>query len=316
MRICKVRRLQKEISTSKLSWSVAALTTLLLWFVAWLEDHVTFLPFVLLMVSGLLMMWMNHLFALIRVYSRMIASSFLAFNLAFLMAPDIGGMQLQVTFMQFCVIVFLILFFSCYQYRRAQGVILYAFLMIGLASLVFKQILFLVPILWLLTGYCMVTFSVKILLSSIFGVSLPYVFLLTYYFMVGTPLEEWTLVHNWNFCHTFDFSGIKMQVMLAFVCASVLSIIGMSHLIHEGHRDKVRTRMMYQIFFALFLFSFAMTLLQPANMLMFTALQLIATSAMIGHFFALTDTKRTNVVFITILSLTYIITLFNLIYTS
>ncbi len=307
-----MRRLQKEISTSRLSWPIAAMTSLLFWFIAWLEDNVTFLPFVLMMVTGLLMMWVNHLFALIRLFSRMIASSFLVFTTALIIVPDIGGMQLDATFLQLCLIGFLILFFSCYQYQKAQGVILYAFLLIGLASLAFKQILFLVPLLWLLTGYCMVTFSTKIWISSIFGVCLPYLFLFTYYMMVGTPYEEMTIMHNWEFCKAFNFSGVSTTAIISFTATSLLSGLGIIHLIREGHKDKVRTRMMYQIFIAIAIFSIVMTLLQPIHIIRYTALQLISTGAMVGRFFAMTDSKQSNITFITITVIAYLLTIYNL----
>ncbi len=307
-----MRRLQKEISTSRLSWPIAAMTSLLFWFIAWLEDNVTFLPFVLMMVTGLLMMWVNHLFALIRIFSRMIASSFLVFTTALIIVPDVGGLQLEATFLQFCLISFLILFFSCYQYPKAQGVILYAFLMIGLASLVFKQILFIVPLLWLLTGYCMVTFSTKIWLSSLFGIGLPYLFVFTYYMLVGTPSEEMTLLHKWEFCHAFNFNGVSTTAIVSFCSSSLLSSLGIVHLVREGHKDKVRTRMMYQIFIAIAIFMVIMTLIQPIHIFRYTALQLIATSAMMGRFFAMTDSKQSNITFITIVSLAYILTIYNL----
>lgn len=307
-----MRRLQKEISTSRLSWPIAAMTSLLFWFIAWIEDNVTVLPIAMLLITGLQMMWMNHLFALIRIFSRMIASSFIVFTTAMIIVPDIGGLQFEATFLQFCLICFLILFFSCYQYPKAQGVILYAFLMIGLASLAFKQILFIVPILWLLTGFCMVTFSTKIWLSSIFGIGLPYLFVFTYYMMVGTPSEEMTLLHNWEFCKAFSFSGISTTAIVSFSATSLLSTLGIVHLIREGHKDKVRTRMMYQIFIAIAVFSFAMTLIQPAHIIQYTALQLISTSAMVGRFFAMTDSKQSNITFITITVLSYLLTIYNL----
>lgn len=295
-----------------MSWPIAAMTSLLFWFVAWLEDNVTFLPFVLMIITGMLMMWVNHLFALIRIFSRMIASSFLVFTTALIIVPNLGGIQLDATFLQLCLIGFLILFFSCYQYQKAQGVILYAFLLIGIASLAFKQILFIVPLLWILTGYCMVTFSTKIWISSIFGVCLPYLFLFTYYMMVGTPYEEMTLMHNWDFCHAFSFKGIATSQIISFTATSLLSALGIGHLIHEGHKDKVRTRMMYQIFIAIATFSFIMALIQPVHIIQYTALQLIATSAMVGRFFAMTDSKRSNITFIAIVSLTYLLTIYNL----
>lgn len=288
--------------------------TLLFWFIAWLEDNVTFLPFVLLMATGMLMMWINHLFALIKVFSRMIASSYLAFMTALLIVPDIGGQQLNVTFVQFCLVAFLILFFSCYQYRKAQGVILYAFLMIGIASLIFKQLLFLVPLLWVLTGYCMVTLSTKIWLSSMFGIGLPYLFAYTYYLCTGTPDAEQTLLHNWNFCRVMDFSGVSGTLKFSFACSSILTVIGIVHLIRVGHKDKVRTRMMYQIFIALAIFAVIMCFMQPLHIASYVGIMLVSVSAMIGHFFAMTDTKQTNYIFIGIVSATYLIAIYNLIF--
>ena len=309
-----MRRIQKEISTSRLSWPIAAAITLVFWFIAWLEDNVTFLPFVLLMATGLMMMWINHLFALIKVFSRMIASSYLALTTAVLIVPDIGGEQLRAVFVQFCLVTFLILYFSCYQYRKAQGVMLYAFLMIGIASLFFKQILLIIPLLWLLTSVCMVPLNAKIWLSSLFGIGLPYLFVFTYYMLIGTPFAEQTLMSNWEFCRVFSFTGVSKTLVMSYIATSTLSLVGIIHLIREGHKDKVRTRMMYQIFIFIAVFAIIMALIQPQNIAIYTAIQLLSTSAMIGHFFAMTDTKYTNYAFITITVFTYLLTFYNLIF--
>ena len=286
--------------------------TLIFWFIAWLEDNVTFFPFVLVIATGLLMMWINHLFALIKVFSRMIASSYLAFTTALLLVPDIGGMQTKVIFVQFCLVSFLILFFSCYQYRTAQGVILYAFLMLGVASLFFKQLLLIVPLLWVLSAYCMASFSEKIWLSSLFGIGLPYLFVYTYYILQGVPSTEQSLIHNWDFCRVFDFRAVPSCLKVSFACSSLLTIVGFIHLLIEGHKDKVRTRMMYQIFMSIGAFAILMCFLQPQHLTFYIGLMLIPASAMVGHFFAMTDTKTTNYIFIAIISLTYLLTIYNL----
>lgn len=287
--------------------------TFIFWFIAWLEDNVTFLPFVLVIATGLLMMWINHLFALIKVFSRMIASTYLAFTTALLIAPNIGGLQTKVVFVQFCLVSFLILFFSCYQYRKAQGVILYAFLMLGIASLFFKQLLLIVPLLWILSAYCMVTFSGKIWLSSIFGIGLPYLFVFTYYICTGVPSAEQTLLHNWDFCRVFDFSGVPLCLKISLVCSSLLTVIGFAHLMMEGHKDKVRTRMMYQIFISIGFYAMLLCFLQPQHIAVYTGIMLIPASAMVGHFFAMTDTKNTNYIFMAIVATTYLVTIYNLI---
>lgn len=309
----KMRRLQKEISTSRMSWPIAAVLTFVFWFIAWLEDNVTFIPFVLVIATGLLMMWINHLFALIKVFSRMIASTYLAFTTALLITPDIGGYQTKVVFVQFCLVSFLILFFSCYQYRKAQGVILYAYLMLGIASLFFKQLLLMVPLMWILTAYCMVTFSGKIWLSSIFGIGLPYLFVYTYYLCAGIPYSDQTLINNWDFCRVFDFTTVPRFLKVSFVCSSLLTIMGFVHLMLEGHKDKVRTRMMYQIFITIGIYAILMSFLQPHHIAIYIGIMLISASAMVGHFFALTDTKNTNYIFMTIVAMTYLITIYNLI---
>jgi len=242
----------------------------------------------------------------------MIASSYLTFTTAMLIVPDIGGLQLRSVFIQFCLVSFLILFFSCYQYRKAQGVMLYAYLMLGILSLFFKQILLLVPLLWILTSYCMVPLNAKMWLSSLFGVGLPYIFVFAYYMVAGTPYAEQTLMHNWEFCRVFSFIGVSTTLKISFAATSLLSTIGIVHLLREGHKDKVRTRMMYQIFIFIALYAFIMGFLQPEHLAEYIAIQLVSTSAMLGRFFAMTDTKYTNYTFIAIVSATYLMTIFNL----
>lgn len=185
--------------------------------------------------------------------------------------------------------------------------------MLGVASLFFKQLLLMVPIMWILSAYCMVSFSGKIWLSSIFGIGLPYLFVYTYYLCAGTPSVEQTLIHNWDFCRVFDFRAVPSCLKLSLACSSLLTIIGFVHLILEGHKDKVRTRMMYQIFTSIGFYAILMCFLQPQQIAVYIGIMLISASAMAGHFFAMTDTKRTNYIFIAIVGITYLVTIYNLI---
>ncbi|MCF0202970.1 MAG: hypothetical protein HUK08_06375 [Bacteroidaceae bacterium] len=286
--------------------------SLLLWFVAWLENNVGFTPFVLTIISSMLLMWLNHLFALLHSFSRMMASSFILLNTAVILCPFLEGQQLHATWIQFCLITFLFLFISCYQYRKAQGVILYAFATIGIISLTCKPILYFVPLLWLLIGYCMVTFSMKIMLSSIFGIALPYMFVYCYILLQGTGVEDCELFNNWYFCTPFNFKGIRPAVIVSYVTVSVLSLFGYYHLILNGHKDRVRTRLMFQIFAIISAYSLVMALLQPLYIMSMLSIETVATSAIIGHYITTTRSNISNYCTIAILCLTLFVSIYHL----
>ena len=85
---------------------------------------------------------------------------------------------------QACFIAFYLFLFSAYQDNRAMGRVFYAFLMLGIASTMFVQILFFVPLVWVLLCTNLMVRSFRAFVSSLFGLLVPYWFMVAYYLYI------------------------------------------------------------------------------------------------------------------------------------
>ena len=80
-----------------------------------------------------------------------------------------------------CFIAFYLIIWNSYQDKRSAGWTFYAFTCIGLASMVFIQIGYFLPILWLMMMVFTNSFSIRNLFASLIGIIIPYWFSAGYY---------------------------------------------------------------------------------------------------------------------------------------
>ena len=235
-------------------------------------DHL-WVQFALLAVSSFLMMELNNANALIRIYSRMVSCSFLVLAVMsrFLFVDVRCGI------VQSCFIAFYLFLFSAYQDNRAVGRVFYSFLMLGIASTMFVQVLFFVPVVWLLLSTNIMVRSFRVYVASLFGLVMPYWFIAAYYIYAGE-----------------------------------LSVVGMIHFRLNNYKDKIRTRMLFEIFSVLSLCTMAFIVLQPQHLDYLLALLIVSTAPMIGHYIALTHTLVTNISFYVMIAVALVLTCCNI----
>ena len=306
-----VRLLQNRIAESKMALPVMACYGTLIWLFCGLLTRGWWLQFACFSVTCYMMVQLNNIHALIRVYSRMVSCSFIALMCAanFLFPSLEGGL------MQLCAIGFLMMFFATYQDRHAGGRTYYAFLCVGLASLIFPHILFFLPVLWLFILINMLSFSLRTLSASLMGVVTPYWFWMAWllYQHDYSPLIA-HFAQLLEFSEPFNLAGMGPSRKLYMVFLGVLTIIGTVHFINKNSGDKIRIRLSYAVFMWLNLLSLLFLLLQPQHCDMLLRLMTICTAPLIGHFIALTRGRMTNIVFMVIVAVTLVMTFFNIVF--
>ena len=271
-------------------------------------DHL-WVQFALLAVSSFLMMELNNANALIRIYSRMVSCSFLVLAVMsrFLFVDVRCGI------VQSCFIAFYLFLFSAYQDNRAVGRVFYSFLMLGIASTMFVQVLFFVPVVWLLLSTNIMVRSFRVYVASLFGLVMPYWFIAAYYIYAGEldvlaghflGLAEFGSVAAW--------AEVPLSRMATVAFVAVLSVVGMIHFRLNNYKDKIRTRMLFEIFSVLSLCTMAFIVLQPQHLDYLLALLIVSTAPMIGHYIALTHTLVTNISFYVMIAVALVLTCCNI----
>ena len=160
-------------------------------------------------MSTLLMVELNNRNALMRTYSRMVSCSFLAL----LTMTGLHHLSLKSSIVTMCFIAFYLIIWNCYQDKRSTGWTFYAFACIGLASMIFVQIA---------AGYFFYTDNIQGLADH--------------------------FCEFINYSELFDYSQVTDHQILNLSFVTLLTIIGSIHFIRTSYGDKIRTRMIYEIF--------------------------------------------------------------------
>ena len=304
-----VKRFQNRVAESRIALPVTGVYAFAVCALGGLFTEQLWVQFVLLAVSSFLMMELNNVNALIRIYSRMVSCSFLVLAVM----SQYLVVDVRCGIVQACFIAFYLFLFSAYQDNRAMGRVFYAFLMLGIASTMFVQILFFVPLVWVLLCTNLMVRSFRAFVSSLFGLLVPYWFMVAYYLYiddVDSLLDHFLQIAQ--FGPVLGWMDMPVSHILTAAYVAILAVVGMIHFRLNNYKDKICTRMLFEIFSVLALAAIVFMILQPQHIDYLLALLIVSTSPMIGHYIALTNTFITNISFYVMLVVALIITCVNL----
>lgn len=304
-----IKRTQNRIAESRWALPICAAYTLLICIISGLFAEGIWVQLALTAVATLLMVELNNRNSLIRIYSRMVSCSFLILTM---MTPH----KIESTegcIVSVCFVAFYLALFHAYQDKKATGYVLWAFTAIGIASTVWIQILLFVPVLWVLTGTNILALSLRTFVASIMGILLPYWFISAYYIYMGdiTPLVN-HVVAIAEFGQPFEFYNCSINDLLPLGFIALLAITGSIHFLRTSYMDKIRTRMIYEMFITMTIATVVLIILQPQHANIATHMLIISTAPLIGHFLALTSTKITNIASLAFMAIALVITVLNL----
>lgn len=285
-----VKRFQNKISGSRFLLATVATITVTVWLAAGMLNAGTLLNLALTAVTAYFLVELDTRNSIIRIYSRMIPSSFLVLTTmtgAFV-CDSYVYMALLWTF-------FLNSLFASYQDKNAAIKIFYAFLFIGLSSIIFVQALFFIPLIWFVMLNNIMSMGRRTLAASIMGILLPYWFIGGYLLLQGDLSFFATHFSKIAQLGTpFAFDSLSLSNIITFGILVLLSFIGIVHYMRNSNKDKIRTRMFLETIIATDIFVMLFMVLQPCFYNELIAVQAITTSVLISHYIVLTNTKLTN----------------------
>ncbi len=303
------KRLQNRVALSRWALPVTIVYGLAICLIVGMMEREQLSTFVLLVVSSLMMAELNNSYSLIRIYSRMVSCSFLVMtSMCLRLFPSAEVVVVQLTF-----IAFLLLIWRAYQNPGAVGWVFYAFLALGVSSIVFPKALLFVPVLWVVMGTNVLCLSARTLMASILGLLTPYWFFAAWLFYtndLGMLAGHFASVVA--FQPLFQFNGIDIHHLVTFGFILLLAVIGATHFIIYSYQDRIRIRLIYETFIVLDACCVIFALLQPQHFNELLGMAIVNTSPLIGHFLALTHSRLSNITSISIALIAFAITLFNL----
>lgn len=305
------KRFQNRIAESRHTLPITAFYSICIWLLAGLVTQQWWIQFGCFVVSAWMMMMLNKENMLIRIYSRLVSSAYLVLTCAavFLFASRSSAI------MQMGAVISLFLLWHCYQDKGAVGWTFYTFFFLGAGSLAQIQVLYYLPIFWLMMAWFIFSLSWRTFFASLIGLITPYWFCLPFFVLQG----EDCLAHLTNHLRPLldimsipDYSVINMTewVFLGFLV--LLMVIGSFHFLANSYKDTIRVREIYNSLITTAAYSLFLVLAQPQCYDLVIHVLILVVSPMIAHFFALTHSRFTNILFIVTLTVTLLFTGYNL----
>lgn len=303
------KRIQNRLAESRFAFPVMIIYGLAVWLGAGTVAEGAYLQLAFFMASTLLMMMLNNTNSLIRIYSRMVSCSFVAMTCAatFLFS------SLESCATGTCFILFYLSLLRSYQDKRAPGIAFYSFACLGIASLFFVQILYFVPFLWILMASNMMALTHRMFWATVLGLVMPYWFAVGYY-VVTNQFDAFIdhFAELAQFEPLLQYEALDIHRIATFGLVVLLAVIGIIHYMRNSYQDKIRTRMIFEMFITVDIISFVFIILQPQHFDNLLPIIIVNTSCLFAHYVALTRTWLTNVTFIVMCLATLGLTIFNL----
>ncbi len=258
-------------------------------------------------VATFIMVIINNNNVLIRVYSRLPSSIFLV--LAVMLMFRYRSLEADIAQVLFAA--HLLVLFRTYQEKRSMDAVCTAFILIGTISTVFIQILFFVPVIWILLGTYMQAGSVKNYAASLIGLVVPYWLWGAYGFCTGN--YAYILEHMASIAtlQPIDGSILEPHLLLNLTFISVLGICGTLHFIRYSYHDNIKARMMFYSLITLFMLTVVSVVLQPQHCNYLMRMLAVTVAPITAHYFTFTKSRFHNGFFIVSIVIAILLTIYN-----
>ena len=304
---------QNKVSESTWALPLTALYTIGIWWICGLVQEGWWLQLACMAVFTFLMLQLNKLHVLIHIYSRMVSTTFLALACAScFLFPSLNGAIASIFIVQSYILLF-----TSYQDKEAVGKVFYAFLTLGIASIVQVDILYFVPFFWVLLATNFNALSFRTWIASLLGLITPYWFTATWMLYQGNlSYIPDHFIQLADFQTPFDYAAVPIGHIAVFALLVVMMLIGTVHFIRKSYAESIRTRMFYSIFCWVDFIAAIILVIQPQHEDLLLRVMIINTAPLIAHFFTLTSTKVTNATFYILVAVTLALTAYNVWNTS
>ena len=303
------QQFRNKVSESSLTLPFMVIVTLLSCFLQHAYDSLYL--WITLVETGILvyvLMEWNSQCQMLRVRSRMISATVLAFVAAF---P-----ALQVSTWCWLPALFLLLSyfvaFKSYGQLNPQGWVFYSFLFVSAGSLMFPPMLLAVPFMFFAFGHQLRILSVKSVTASVLGLLFPYWTYGLFCLVGGWNEVFWreSWVRALALCLP-DYSNVLRWQWILFVMLLVLGTIGIVHFVRTSYNDKIRTRQFFYTLLSLHFPLFFNVVWFPDCAGLTLPLLLVNSAPFIAHFFVLARGRSMNFWFLFVLFVLVAVACFN-----
>lgn len=314
-----MKRIQNKIAESRWSLPATAAFAVLVWALNGAIVNQWWMQFACFVLSCYMIVELNTTFVLMRTYSRMISCAYITLSCcsSFLFPEADGGI------LSLCYVASFMPLFNSYQDKSAVGWTFYAFLSLGVASLLWVQMLYFVPLTLLLATFCLRSMSGRTFMAAIIGLLTPYWFASVYFVLhndFATPLQHFMGLAEFKPLEMYTtadglaniYATLGLNRIIAFAFTMTLVVTGLVHYLRTKYKDKLNTRMYYDVFIVNTIAATTFLMLQPQHFDMLHRIIIANGSPIIAHYITHTRTYVTNISFLAMLAASIAITVLNI----
>lgn len=308
----RYNRLQNRIAESTFTLPICALLTTLLWW--WPKGEYSLeymLGWGVCALSTYVLTETNNSNILIRIRTRMVCCVWLIGTSILGFLHPLSNAVLAA----FCLIVSHYLLFKSYQLHQPVVWVFHSYLFLGLGSIAFPWMLAFAMLYYWYLAVMLRAISWRSFWAGIVGLLIPYWFWGVGCLMLNdlTPLTEHLMqLTEWNPITLGNYQHIPQVWIASWGLFTLLALIGGVHFLITSFNDKIQVRMLLYIFVVQTLVVEIFMVLQPQHFQPLMAMLLACCCPLIAHFFSLTGSRLSNLLFCITLIMVIALAIWNL----
>lgn len=302
------KRIQNVVTTSSFLLPVAAVCCALLWTVSSpISDLSHWIGLMFCILCTLLVAELNNTNVLIRVRTRMVATSFLVLWTCCGFLHSFQSAHIAVL----CLLICYHALMTLYQQIDSAGLTFFIYLCLGSISIYIQPLCILGLIFYFVLGYFR-SLTFKSFLAGILGFVLPFWLGFSICFLVDKLDLALNYLHDFSQWIPLQYHAINSHQLVSFVLLLIIVIPSIFHFLQNNYQDKIKVRMFFYVILWMELFLTIYILVLPHLFSELFLLLIMNSSPLIAHFFTLSNSKFCNYFFMVVIVLITLLTIFNL----
>lgn len=234
-------------------------------------------------VTAYLIMELNNRNALLRIRSRMVSTTFMAFMLV---CPSLHAWSMD-CLPSICMVLGYFMLFSSYQLIRAEGYVFHAFLCLGIGSIVFPPMLVLALAYYFSMLFQLRNLTWRTLMAGILGLLVPYWIYAAYAIWNNNLDTAFLYLNHWFEPRIPNYHLLSIQQWTTLGVVMFFTIISFIHFFHTAYNDKIRTRMLFYVVATVQVFLTVGMVLLVDSFDLQMRLFIVNSSLLVAHYYAL-----------------------------
>jgi len=252
----------------------------------------TIINYVLILGVGLLLLWLNQQFSIIRTRTLL---PFL-FYMLFITIDAPAFFSLEGNIATFFLLIIVFYFFKSYQSKRAIEEAFNIGLLLSLGSLFSGRLLFFIPIIWIGLAYVQ-ALSARSFFASLVGISAPY-WLVFCWFLYQKDIAGFTeSFHSFFQIKPLSFFDFTVAGWLKTCFSGLITIAAVVNFRMHSFKDKIKTRVYFYLLLVLILYVSVFMFFGIFPISEYIGIYYFSVSLFAAHLFATVNTRLSNVFF-------------------